>query len=645
MATDQHGKKVQCVLCLTSEENRTTGPLSTKGSITAHQNCLLYSSGIICKNSPEFDDLFGFSVEDVLNELKRGNRLNCYRCKKKGATVGCEVKRCKKSYHYPCALRDGAQNVDDHTEEKFTLYCLKHNLAMAATNETVSRALSTNGDSDTTMNNNGETSPKSLQKERKGLDAVAGPSSSHSDSNMSSKRRQKQTPKRRLSCSSTPEVKSSKKSRMWSKRIQNGFSDSDGVVNGIDMELAPLESDLEDSVLSEHRNHAEALTGGCQPEPEHSDDSDGDDSDGDDTVIDSSQSLLLPVMWCVVSEETSQDTNLSVCSSQPCSAASPGSPVLSGRQGSSLTPGPISPVLSGRQGSSLTPGPISSVLSGRQGSSLTPGPISSVLSGRQGSSLTPGPISSVLSGRQGSSLTPGPISPVLSGRQGSSLTPGPISPVLSGRQGSSLTPGPISSVLSGRQGSSLTPGPISSVLSGRQGSSLTPGPISPVLSGRQGSSLTPGPISSVHSGPLNVTNTPTRTSPPVSPVPPDCCFTPVSSPHSVSNHPLAGPGGLGSPIGSGSDSAASRVFWRRCNEAGCTQSIFTTFFSDMVSISNRILSDNASQEDYDLSLRVMEASGKLSQMLSEQEREFKKKQMELQSATAAIRDARSALKR
>ncbi|XP_070305080.1 uncharacterized protein phf11 isoform X3 [Salvelinus sp. IW2-2015] len=519
MGTDQHGKKVQCVLCQTSEENRTTGPLSTKGSVTAHQNCLLYSSGIICQNSPEFDDLFGFSVEDVLIELKRGNRLICYRCKRKGATVGCEVKRCKKSYHYPCAVRDGAQNFDDHREEKFTLYCQKHNLEIAATNETVSRALSFNGDSDTAMNNNGETSPKlfclvcerkeeslslehmdsgidklycekhkpqSLQKELKGLDAVAGPSSSHSDSNMSTKRRQKQTPKRRLSCSSTPEVKSSKKSRKGSKSIQDDFSNSDGDVNGIDMELAPLESDLEDGVFSEHRNHAEALTTGCQPEPENRD-----DSDGDHTVIDSdaeSQSLLLPVMLCVASEEPSQDTNISVCSSQPCSAASPGSPVLSGH----------------------------------------------------------------------------------------------------------------------------------------------------------GSSLTLGPISSVHSGPLNVTNTPTRTSPPV---PPDCCFTPVSSPHSVSNRPPAGPGGLGSPIASGSDSAASRVFWGRCNEAGCTQSIFTTFFSDMVSISNRILSDKASQEDYDLSLRVMEASGKLSQMLSEQEREFKKKQMELQRATAAIRDARSALKR
>ncbi|CAB1329013.1 unnamed protein product, partial [Coregonus sp. 'balchen'] len=416
MGTEQHGKKVQCVLCQTSEENPTTGPLSTKGSVTAHENCLI-----------------------------------CYRCKKKGATVGCEVKRCKKSYHYPCAVRDGAQNVDDHREEKFTLYCQKHHPEIAATNGTVSRALSFNGDSNTEVNNNGETSPKlfclvcekkeesvslehidsgivkpycekhelqSLQKELDGLDAVAGPSYHNSDSNMSSKRRQKQTPKRRLSPSSTQEVKSSK------KRIQEDFSDSDGDENGIDMELAPLESDLEDSVNSEHRNHAEAPT--------------------------------------------------TVCSSEPCEPGQAAEPVLSGRHGSSLTLGPAH-----------------------------------------------------------------------------------------------------------------------------------------------------DPISSVHSGPLIVTSTPTRTSPPVSHVPPGCCFIPVSSPpspspHSVSKRPPAGPGGLGSPVGS--DSEASRVFWSRCNEAGCTESIFNTFISDMVSISNRILSNKASQEDFDLSLRVMEASGKLSQMLSEQER-------------------------
>ena len=33
----------------------------------------------------------------------------CHKCKKRGATAGCEVGRCKKSYHYPCAVSDGAE--------------------------------------------------------------------------------------------------------------------------------------------------------------------------------------------------------------------------------------------------------------------------------------------------------------------------------------------------------------------------------------------------------------------------------------------------------------------------------------------------------------------------------------------------------
>uniref|UniRef100_A0A4W5KRQ7 PHD finger protein 11 n=1 Tax=Hucho hucho TaxID=62062 RepID=A0A4W5KRQ7_9TELE len=485
----------------------------------------LYSSGVICQISPEFDDLFGFTVKDVQNEMRRGNRLICYRCKRKGATVGCEVKCCQKSYHYPCAVEDGAHNVEDRIEGKYTVYCQKHNPELAATN---GAALPCNGDSDTEKNNNGETSsklfclicekfeesvslehidsgifklycdkhkPLSLQKELNGhAGGVSGPSSCKSDSNTPENQRQKQTPKRRLSFSSKQEVTSSRKSKH--RRILDNSSDSDGDVNRIDMAFSPLESNLEDSVNSEHSNHAEApiaSTTGNQTAPE----------DGDYTFIDSdagSPSLLLPEMLCVASEEPSQAT---VCSSASCQGSvphSPGSPVVSGGHCSSHTPGPAHD------------------------------------------------------------------------------------------------------------------------------------PISPVHS---------PDCSSVHSGPLNFTSTAIvcygPVSSPPSPSPP--------SPHSVSQYPLARPGGPGSPGGSGSGNSASRVFWRRCNEAGCTESIFTTFISDMVGISKRILSDQGSQEDYDLSLRVIEASGKLSQMLSQQERVLKKKQRELQRATAAIREARSALKR
>uniref|UniRef100_A0A4W6D277 PHD-type domain-containing protein n=1 Tax=Lates calcarifer TaxID=8187 RepID=A0A4W6D277_LATCA len=121
-----HRPKVCCVLCQRSEETEITGALSTKDEVTAHQNCLLFSSGIYCQNSPEFDDLFGFSVEDVMKEVKRGGKLTCNKCKRKGATAGCEVGRCKKSYHYPCAIQEGAKAIEEPGEGKYELLCFKH---------------------------------------------------------------------------------------------------------------------------------------------------------------------------------------------------------------------------------------------------------------------------------------------------------------------------------------------------------------------------------------------------------------------------------------------------------------------------------------------------------------------------------------
>ncbi|XP_073702271.1 uncharacterized protein [Garra rufa] len=118
----QSQNKIICALCKKSDETEVTGPLSSKESISAHQNCLLYASGIYCKNSPTYDDLFGFEVEDVQEELRRGRRLPCHRCKKNGATAGCDVKRCKRSYHYPCAIKDHARIHED----TFILFCKLH---------------------------------------------------------------------------------------------------------------------------------------------------------------------------------------------------------------------------------------------------------------------------------------------------------------------------------------------------------------------------------------------------------------------------------------------------------------------------------------------------------------------------------------
>ncbi|XP_058510787.1 PHD finger protein 6-like isoform X4 [Solea solea] len=120
------GREVKCVMCQRSEETSVTGPMSTKDGLTAHQNCLLFASGLYCKNTPEFDDLFGFSVEDVRDEVNRGNKLTCRKCKKRGAAAGCEVRRCKKSYHYPCAVEDKAKITEDPKGGLYGLFCPEH---------------------------------------------------------------------------------------------------------------------------------------------------------------------------------------------------------------------------------------------------------------------------------------------------------------------------------------------------------------------------------------------------------------------------------------------------------------------------------------------------------------------------------------
>ena len=64
-----------------------------------------------------------FLTGDILKEWRRGGRLRCHHCDKKYATVGCANRSCRKTYHVPCGLRNGAlmQFCDD-----FSSFCRAH---------------------------------------------------------------------------------------------------------------------------------------------------------------------------------------------------------------------------------------------------------------------------------------------------------------------------------------------------------------------------------------------------------------------------------------------------------------------------------------------------------------------------------------
>ncbi|NXM71197.1 PHF11 protein, partial [Serilophus lunatus] len=91
--------------------------IAKERDIAAHRDCLLFSSGFVESEeyNPENLDV-RFDVASVLKELKRGKRLVCNFCRKKGATVGCEERACRRSYHYFCALCDDATIETDQVK-------------------------------------------------------------------------------------------------------------------------------------------------------------------------------------------------------------------------------------------------------------------------------------------------------------------------------------------------------------------------------------------------------------------------------------------------------------------------------------------------------------------------------------------------
>ncbi|XP_062907179.1 uncharacterized protein phf11 isoform X1 [Mobula hypostoma] len=116
----------ECGLCLRAEESFLTGKLFADDSIAVHQNCLLFSSNLVNQNSQDFDVFGGFLLSDIKKEINRGSKLKCWLCGKKGATVGCEVKICKRSYHYPCANEDEAKIIENENMGIYRVYCKIH---------------------------------------------------------------------------------------------------------------------------------------------------------------------------------------------------------------------------------------------------------------------------------------------------------------------------------------------------------------------------------------------------------------------------------------------------------------------------------------------------------------------------------------
>ncbi|XP_051225343.1 uncharacterized protein [Lolium perenne] len=96
---------------------RLLGPIHDRFGIArvwVHQNCAVWSpevyfAGLGC-------------LKNVRAALCRGRLLKCSRCGRPGATIGCRVDRCPKTYHLPCSRTESC--IFDH--RKFLITCNDH---------------------------------------------------------------------------------------------------------------------------------------------------------------------------------------------------------------------------------------------------------------------------------------------------------------------------------------------------------------------------------------------------------------------------------------------------------------------------------------------------------------------------------------
>jgi hypothetical protein len=86
-----------CAFC-----NRSTGSdLVFQTPYHFHVNCALWSPEVC-------GDPLTNTLRNVADAIHRGSQIKCAHCRQKGATVGCLLSTCERSYHFPCAVECGA---------------------------------------------------------------------------------------------------------------------------------------------------------------------------------------------------------------------------------------------------------------------------------------------------------------------------------------------------------------------------------------------------------------------------------------------------------------------------------------------------------------------------------------------------------
>ncbi|KAJ0053488.1 hypothetical protein Pint_01684 [Pistacia integerrima] len=123
-----HAIKFICGFCQSSRISEATGSMlhyangkQVMGDAAACSNVIHVHSKCVDWAPQVYYD--GETIKNLKAELARGSKLKCTACGKKGAALGCYMKSCRRSYHFPCALEIPKCRWDDGD---FLLLCPVH---------------------------------------------------------------------------------------------------------------------------------------------------------------------------------------------------------------------------------------------------------------------------------------------------------------------------------------------------------------------------------------------------------------------------------------------------------------------------------------------------------------------------------------
>ncbi|XP_075055181.1 uncharacterized protein LOC142141018 [Mixophyes fleayi] len=117
-----------CAFCHKGAVTEKTGEMlkAPDEEIMAHYNCVLFSPAVVSSESGSQNIFGGFDITTVKKEIKRGNGLKCVYCYEYGASVGCDIKSCKNTYHFICVEEAGGKCIEDLDNQLYIAYCDRH---------------------------------------------------------------------------------------------------------------------------------------------------------------------------------------------------------------------------------------------------------------------------------------------------------------------------------------------------------------------------------------------------------------------------------------------------------------------------------------------------------------------------------------